>query len=154
MHHEQLELLAKDAMVSLLRFLDAQEVRVQLVLLEEGRAVNALQHLPLRIATPIRARRVRELEMLHARRVGHVRAAAQIDERAIRVRRDDLVVAQLGKALEFERVIHETLLRFGAIHFFANERILLRLSLIHISEPTRQAEISYAVFCLKKKKKK
>src|SRR5665213_2981871 len=25
------------------------------------------------------------------------------------------------------------------------------LSLIHISEPTRQAEISYAVFCLKKK---
>ena len=27
----------------------------------------------------------------------------------------------------------------------------LQLSLIHISEPTRQAEISYAVFCLKKK---
>src|SRR5678809_1692199 len=27
----------------------------------------------------------------------------------------------------------------------------LHLSLIHISEPTRQAEISYAVFCLKKK---
>ena len=27
----------------------------------------------------------------------------------------------------------------------------LELSLIHISEPTRQAEISYAVFCLKKK---
>src|SRR5674476_34811 len=31
---------------------------------------------------------------------------------------------------------------------------VLFLSLIHISEPTRQAEISYAVFCLKKKKKK
>ena len=30
----------------------------------------------------------------------------------------------------------------------------IHLSLIHISEPTRQAEISYAVFCLKKKKKK
>ena len=28
----------------------------------------------------------------------------------------------------------------------------LNLSLIHISEPTRHAEISYAVFCLKKKK--
>ena len=28
----------------------------------------------------------------------------------------------------------------------------MALSLIHISEPTRQAEISYAVFCLKKKK--
>src|SRR5678809_1626623 len=31
-------------------------------------------------------------------------------------------------------------------------KILQALSLIHISEPTRQAEISYAVFCLKKKK--
>ena len=31
---------------------------------------------------------------------------------------------------------------------------IVHLSLIHISEPTRQAEISYAVFCLKKKKKK
>eukprot|EP00658_Telonema_sp_P-2_P005178 TRINITY_DN11946_c0_g1_i4.p1 TRINITY_DN11946_c0_g1~~TRINITY_DN11946_c0_g1_i4.p1 ORF type:complete len:144 (+),score=60.16 TRINITY_DN11946_c0_g1_i4:94-525(+) len=30
----------------------------------------------------------------------------------------------------------------------------LRLSLIHISEPTRLLSISYAVFCLKKKKKK
>src|SRR5665213_3242846 len=31
------------------------------------------------------------------------------------------------------------------------EMLLVLLSLIHISEPTRQAEISYAVFCLKKK---
>ena len=31
-------------------------------------------------------------------------------------------------------------------------RVVPILSLIHISEPTRQAEISYAVFCLKKKK--
>src|SRR5665213_3692900 len=29
------------------------------------------------------------------------------------------------------------------------QRLSLVLSLIHISEPTRQAEISYAVFCLK-----
>src|SRR5678809_1167021 len=45
----------------------------------------------------------------------------------------------------------------GATHI--PERIdeqgtIYKLSLIHISEPTRQAEISYAVFCLKKKKKK
>src|SRR5674476_170369 len=32
------------------------------------------------------------------------------------------------------------------------KRVVGMLSLIHISEPTRQAEISYAVFCLKKKK--
>ena len=32
--------------------------------------------------------------------------------------------------------------------------VVQRLSLIHISEPTRLGMISYAVFCLKKKKKK
>ena len=31
--------------------------------------------------------------------------------------------------------------------------VILKLSLIHISEPTRLGMISYAVFCLKKKKK-
>ena len=34
----------------------------------------------------------------------------------------------------------------------SGQSVMEMLSLIHISEPTRQAEISYAVFCLKKKK--
>ena len=60
-----------------------------------------------------------------------------------------------------------SLLKFGYIEKLANGDSLIHrlnpllkiilalmyLSLIHISEPTRQAEISYAVFCLKKKKK-
>ena len=33
------------------------------------------------------------------------------------------------------------------------ENVIEQLSLIHISEPTRRTPISYAVFCLKKKKK-
>ena len=37
---------------------------------------------------------------------------------------------------------------------YANYSFMFGLSLIHISEPTRQAEISYAVFCLKKKNNK
>ena len=35
---------------------------------------------------------------------------------------------------------------------FAAIGIIIGLSLIHISEPTRHLRISYAVFCLKKKK--
>src|SRR5678809_768542 len=34
-------------------------------------------------------------------------------------------------------------------HRLGADGMLQNLSLIHISEPTRQAEISYAVFCLK-----
>src|SRR5678810_1075548 len=43
---------------------------------------------------------------------------------------------------------------YDEIQFIREGRGVWTLSLIHISEPTRQAEISYAVFCLKKKKKK
>ena len=41
----------------------------------------------------------------------------------------------------------------GSDLIVADGQTVTYLSLIHISEPTRQAEISYAVFCLKKKKK-
>src|SRR5450759_4517207 len=49
---------------------------------------------------------------------------------------------------EFYRV------RFGAGGFPGIAHAPIYLSLIHISEPTRLGMISYAVFCLKKKKKK
>ena len=39
----------------------------------------------------------------------------------------------------------------GALRLWIRSQCDSILSLIHISEPTRQAEISYAVFCLKKK---
>eukprot|EP00658_Telonema_sp_P-2_P007515 TRINITY_DN12802_c0_g1_i2.p2 TRINITY_DN12802_c0_g1~~TRINITY_DN12802_c0_g1_i2.p2 ORF type:complete len:125 (+),score=40.81 TRINITY_DN12802_c0_g1_i2:117-491(+) len=44
---------------------------------------------------------------------------------------------------------------FKHIHsdFTPLQRRVMNLSLIHISEPTRLLSISYAVFCLKKKKK-
>ena len=100
-------------MVALLRLLDAVQVRVELFLLEERRAVDALQHLALLVAAPVGAGRVQQLEVLEARRVRHVRAAAQVDERPVGVGRDDLVVAELGEALELERIVGETLLRFA-----------------------------------------
>ena len=50
-----------------------------------------------------------------------------------------------------EHLLH-FLKEFGLILFVYSIGLQV-LSLIHISEPTRQAEISYAVFCLKKKKK-
>src|SRR5664279_5772673 len=55
--------------------------------------------------------------------------------------------------LTSEELLEEIVSR--AFLFFWNEtgkRTGLVLSLIHISEPTRRTPISYAVFCLKKKK--
>src|SRR5450759_5832426 len=68
-----------------------------------------------------------------------------------------------------ERVTNRVVLAMqGVTKSYPNGRVALRdvdliipegdfvflLSLIHISEPTRLGMISYAVFCLKKKKKK
>src|SRR5450756_1881138 len=44
--------------------------------------------------------------------------------------------------------------RFLAARFEPAHAVPVALSLIHISEPTRLGMISYAVFCLKKKKNK
>src|SRR5665648_937266 len=69
---------------------------------------------------------------------------------------------------EFDNIIIGGSIYMGQIHkklkeyCTANLNLLLNkkialflcLSLIHISEPTRLGMISYAVFCLKKKKKK
>src|SRR5660398_307387 len=44
-------------------------------------------------------------------------------------------------------------LPLGVVEVSAPSGDVVELSLIHISEPTRLRRISYAVFCLKKKKK-
>eukprot|EP00825_Cyclidium_porcatum_P043636 TRINITY_DN6238_c0_g1_i5.p3 TRINITY_DN6238_c0_g1~~TRINITY_DN6238_c0_g1_i5.p3 ORF type:complete len:119 (-),score=5.47 TRINITY_DN6238_c0_g1_i5:37-393(-) len=46
-----------------------------------------------------------------------------------------------------------TILQYSILEICIYLYIYIYLSLIHISEPTRLGMISYAVFCLKKKKK-
>ena len=60
------------------------------------------------------------------------------------------------KLLKLADVVKAMQLTHGVYYTFLGMKKAdgMNLSLIHISEPTRQAEISYAVFCLKKKKNK
>src|SRR5660398_281657 len=65
--------------------------------------------------------------------------------------RDNFVAGTLGKPGEVllrGRIVCEHLQHASHLNTIHG------LSLIHISEPTRLRRISYAVFCLKKKKKK
>src|SRR5678809_1730293 len=65
----------------------------------------------------------------------------------------DLLARHKGKADWVETVVDDDTLHADYISAAPGSKTPRRmLSLIHISEPTRQAEISYAVFCLKKKK--
>ena len=71
--------------------------------------------------------------MLEVRRVRHVRAAAQVDEGAVSIGRDDFVAAlEIIEALELERIVGEAHARLGQRHLFAQERILLGHDLLHL----------------------
>ena len=96
-------------MVALLGFLDAGEVGLEVFLARPGSAVDALEHLVLRVAAPVGARDLHELEDLELAGRRHVRPAAEVGESALRVerdillgrdRRDDLGLVMLALRLE------------------------------------------------------
>src|SRR5687768_15659463 len=101
-------------MVPALRLLDAMEVLLELVLPEPRGSVDALEHLALRVAAPVRAGRVRQPVMLDAAGVRNVRPAAQVDERPVGIDGNHLVIPKLGEPLELERIVGENFLRFAA----------------------------------------
>ncbi len=76
---EQVERLADLAVIALLGLLDAPDVRVELLGIRPGSAVDALQLFVFRVAAPVRAGNARQLERLQETRVRHVRAAAHVD---------------------------------------------------------------------------
>ncbi len=101
----QIELLGEHPMVAPLRFLDLMQVGLEVLLLPEGGGVDALEHLPVLIATPVRARRMQQLEIPEVRSVGDVRPSAEIDERTVRIGRYDLIVGELAQPLQFQRIV-------------------------------------------------
>ena len=85
---EQPHLPAQTPVVPALCFFEPVQVLFELLVAGPGRAVDALQHLVARVATPVRAGKLGELERL-AEPPGRrqVRTAAQIDESALPVER-------------------------------------------------------------------
>ena len=96
---EQVELAADAAMVALLGFFEPVQVLIQLLLVGPGGAVDALEHLVARIAAPVGAGHLRELEGLELAGGGHVRAAAQVDPVALAVEADLLFLRDAGDDL-------------------------------------------------------
>ena len=95
-------------MVALLGFFDLREIRLQLFVAEERRAVDALHRLVARIALPVRVRRVQQLERLQPAARRHVRADAEIDEQVAILDRVDghvlLAVRLLLDELHLQRL--------------------------------------------------
>src|SRR5439155_788600 len=129
---EQVELPAQQAVVALLRLLEARPVRLEVVLGDPRRPADALQHLAALVAAPVGARRVQQLEVFDLPRARDVGPAAQVDERAVGIDGDHLVRAQVLDALELERVVGEAALRLRPVYLLAYKGVVGPYHLVHL----------------------
>src|SRR5207249_7342162 len=79
----------EDAVVAPLRLLQPRQVLLELVLREEGRAVDPLEHLVPLVPEPVGARYGEQLEGADAAGRGKMRSEAEIGETVLAVSRDD-----------------------------------------------------------------
>src|SRR5713226_40326 len=88
LNRKQIELLAQHAMIASLDLFQALEVRVQILCVEERRAIDSLQLLVLLIAQPVGSSDRRHLKRLDPSCRRHVRAAAKIYKPSIAIQRN------------------------------------------------------------------
>ena len=96
---EQVELAADAPVIALLGLLEALQVLIQLLAVGPRGAVDPLQHLVARIAAPVGAGHLGQLEGGELAGRGHVRAAAQVDPVALAVEGDRLPGRNAGDDL-------------------------------------------------------
>jgi hypothetical protein len=122
---EEAHLAAEAAVVALFGLLNAVQVRLQVLVGEKDRAVDALQLGVVPVAAPVGARHLRELERLaELARRGQVRAEAHVEPVALPVDRDLLVLRQFVGPFGFEllAVLDEVLLDARAVPHRALDR--------------------------------
>ena len=129
LHVEQVVLLAEAAVIALLGLFQHVQVGVQIFLLGPGGAVDALQLLVAVVTTPVGASHLHQLEDFELGGCRHVRAAAEVDEIALAVKRHLLTgrngTDQLG--LVFLALLQEKVDGLVTIPDFAADRdVLLR----------------------------
>ena len=102
---EQVQLAAQPAMVALLGLLDLGDVCLQVLLVEERSAVDALEHRAVGAAFPVGTGDREQLERADLAGVRDVRPAAQVDELALAIEAQDAELVQLFvDVLDLERL--------------------------------------------------
>ena len=87
---EQVLFLAELAVVALFRLFQPREIRLQLLVVRPRGAVDALEHLVARVASPVRSGDLHQLEGAQLAGARHVRTAAQVHPVRLTVQADFL----------------------------------------------------------------
>ena len=140
--HKETEFLAQLAVVALFRLLDALEIGVQLVLLREGDAVNALEALAARVAAPVGGVAGGELQgvALHAAGGVQMRTGAEVDELALAVKADGLALRQVVDELDLEGIVLHKLQCLGTRQLKALDLELFLADLAHLLLDLREVK--------------
>ena len=103
---EVFQLASELVVVTLKRFFLLGEIGVKIFLLRERDSVNSLQHLPLRVAAPVCAAALRQLDGVALDAAGgvEVRAGAEVGEFALTVERDVCIFGQILNQLDLIRL--------------------------------------------------
>src|SRR5262245_2991499 len=102
---EEVHLASELAVIALLGFGDLRQIAIELLIGGPGGTIDALQLLPSRVAAPVGARKMRELEGaadLTGR--GHVRAAAEIEPITLLVDLEGLALGDGVDQLDLEQL--------------------------------------------------
>ena len=145
---EEVEFLAEAAVVALLGFLDALEIRLEFLLVGERGAVDALEHRVLLVAAVVGTGDGKQLERADLVGVGDVRTAAEVGEVAADVERDLAVVRDVGEAFELVVLAASGEERMGVFagHDLAFEREMRPGDLLHLLFDLRQIVDGQACF--------
>ena len=139
-HHEQSELAAQLLMIALLRLFQQLQMLLELFLRLEAYTVDALQHLVVRIAFPVCAGMLEQLEVAALLHRVHMRAAAEIHEFSLTID-GDAAILQVADQIQLVLIVLEHLQRFRFGDLLTDDALSILGDLLHLFFDQRQIVI-------------
>ena len=134
LHVVQVELLADFTVVALRGLFQALQVGAQGFLIGPRGTINALQHLVVAVAAPVRACGFHQLEVMAETHVRHVRTAAHIDIFFMMIQARLVIMSNVfvkNRNFIAFAALHEGFTRFVPAHFLLDDIVVFLGELMH-----------------------
>ena len=132
-HVEQAQFLAQLAVVALLRFLEACEGRLQCLLRRLDQAVDANELFAVLVATPVGGGHRGQAHVHERRRVGDVRAKAEVVPVALAVNGGAVAVLQfVVNDFDLVRIVRKVVAELVLVQFHALHRVVAAGDFVHL----------------------
>ena len=134
LHVIQVELFTDFSVVTLRRFFQALQIRVQGFFVSPGGTVDTLQHFVVAVATPVSARGFHQFEVMAEAHVRHVRSTAHVDVFFVMIQARLVIMSNvLVKNSDFIvfATLHEGFTRFVPADSLLDDVVVALSQLVH-----------------------